>query len=140
MMIPNIYIYIYIYTYTYTYTYIYIYIYIYTYIYIYIYSETFSRQGIDCLLLPLKCAIWGVFSMFVGGAIFADFVQPGVAGRSVPQKCGKHMVSYCGFCLLHLLSIEDIMSIYIELHRHDAYHIATPPRSTVFSFLLMSKR
>ena len=84
----------------------------------------------------LKCAIWGVFSLFVGGAIFAGFVQPGVAGRSVPQKCGKHMVSYCGFCLLHLLSIEDIMSIYIELHRHDGYHIAPPPKMYRFQFFV----
>ena len=43
------------------------------------------------------CPIWGVFSMFVGGAIFAGFRQPGVVGRSVPQMCAKHIVvsAYC---------------------------------------------
>ena len=43
------------------------------------------------------CPIWGVFSMFVGGAIFAGFRQSGVVGRSVPQMCAKHIVAsaYC---------------------------------------------
>ena len=92
-----------------------------------------GRREIQCLLLLKNVSDLGCFQHVRRGGYFRRFQTT----RGSRQKCTSDVCeTFCGFCLLHLLSIEDIMSIYIELHRHDGYHIAPPPKMYRFQFFV----
>ena len=83
---------------------------------LHIYSQR-RAVGRDLIVYycPEMCPIWGVFSLFYGRGIFRCFGQPGVVGRSVPQKCGARIV-VSAYCTSFPLGYNEY--IYIYIHRY----------------------